>query len=489
MYDVEWFKGKRVTVMGLGLHGGGLGVSKWLVRHGAKVTVTDLKSRAELKKPIEELLKEAGSKKRSAGRMFKPKFVLGKHLAEDFRNADMIIRNPGVRKDNKFLKVAESKGVPIETDIGLFMVLCPFEVTAITGTKGKSTTTALLGEIAARHDKRTVVGGNIRISPFGFLDRLVAMAEKGESGPPIILEASSWQLEGLEHHRISPHVGVVTNIMEDHLNSYSGMKEYVRAKSLVFAYQCEDDFTLLNADDAEVMAMGKGRRPRGASFDGYRYLFSARSRKGIGCFVRNGRIVASETGKEVDIMPVSAIRLIGAHNLANVLAACATARVMGIPARTIAAGVKNFRGVSGRLEDVRTVRGIRYINDTTATMPDASIAAMKACSDNKNVVVLAGGADKKLEYQEWAKAAKRYSKALVLFNGTATPKLDIALERAGYRGSIVHVDSMREAVKEAEALAVKGDTVLLSPACSSFGIFKNEFDRGDQFVSLVKRMK
>lgn len=499
MYDREWFRGKKVTVMGLGLHGGGLGVAKWLVRNGAKVTVTDLKTRQELKRQVEEL--EGGSRKsgkereelEAGSRVYSPRFVLGRHDEEDFRGADMVIRNPAVRKDNKFLKIAEQKGIPVETDISLFFALCPYSITAVTGTKGKSTTTVLLGEIAKRHDRKTVIGGNIRISPFGFLDRLFALAERGRKGPPIVLEVSSWQLEGLEHLRLSPHVAVVTNIMEDHLNAYSGMAEYARAKSLILAYQTEADFAVVNADDPKVVGMGKGRRPSGAKFEGRRFPFSVKARRGDGCFVRGGKIIIQDEGKRHELLPLSALKLAGGHNVSNALAACAASYLMGVPVRTIAAVVRDFRGVSGRMEEVATVRGVRYVNDTTATMADASAAAMRAYGESersgKRVILLAGGADKGLKYGEWGRAAKRYCKAIVLFNGTATPKLDRALKAAGYKGPTPHVDSMRAALREAKKIAKRGDTVLLSPACASFGIFKNEFDRGDQFVRAVKRMR
>ncbi|MEA3249022.1 MAG: UDP-N-acetylmuramoyl-L-alanine--D-glutamate ligase [Patescibacteria group bacterium] len=499
MYFREWFRGKKVTVMGLGLHGGGLGVARWLVRNGAKVTVTDLKSRRELKISVESLMKEAGSGKREAGCIVhRPRFVLGKHVADDFRDADMVIRNPAVRKDNRYLKIAERKGIPVETDVSLFFALCPFSITAVTGTKGKSTTTALIGEIAGRYDPKTVVGGNIRISPFGFLDRLIRLAERGEKGPPIVLEVSSWQLEGLEHHRLSPHIAVVTNIMEDHLNAYSGMAEYARAKSLILAYQTAADFAVVNADDSRVMRMGRGRRPRGAGFEGERFLFSRKSRKSDGCFVRGNDIVIRDEGEERILLPLSTLKIVGDHNIINVLAACAAAYRMGIPARTIAAVVRRFRGVSGRMEDVAVVRGVKYINDTTATMPDASVAAMVAYGKvresksrrvGRRIILLAGGADKGLRYGDWAKAAKRYCKAIVLFDGTATKKVERALKDVSYKGPTPRVDSMRQALREANVLAKKGDVVLLSPACASFGIFKNEFDRGDQFARAVKRLK
>ncbi len=494
MYTKEWFKNRKVTVMGLGLHGGGLGISKWLVRAGARVTVTDLKSRQELKKSVDALERMAGRREGGkAGRVSikPPRFVLGKHVEADFRNADMVIRNPGVRRDNKFLRVAERAGVQVETEAALFVLMCPFPITAVTGTKGKSTTVTLLGDIAMRHDKRTVVGGNIRISQYDALDKLLRAAKRGEKPIPVVLELSSWQLEGLEKHRVSPHIGVVTNIMEDHLNAYSGMADYARAKSLILAFQGSGDVAVVNQDDERVVSMGQRNRPRGASFSGRRFPFSVKALRGDGCFVRQGSIVLREGGKIKTLLPLSALNIAGEHNVPNVLAACAAAHVMGISHKTIVAVVRQFRGVSGRLEEVRRLKGVRYINDTTATMPDASIAAMKAFTigRKKTVVLIAGGAKKGLHYKEWAAAAKKYCKALVLLDGTETPTLERELKRVGYKGEVWLVDSMKKAVLVAKNIAERGDTVVMSPACSSFGMFVNEFDRGNQFVKVVKKLR
>jgi len=490
MYTKDWFRGKKVTVMGLGLHGGGLGISKWLVKAGAKVTVTDLKSRQELRKSVDALQKSR-SPKAQKSRSYRPKLVLGRHDEKDFKTADLVIRNPAVRRDNKFLRLAERNGVPVETEAALFLLMCPFPVTAITGTKGKSTATALLAEIVRRHDDRTVLGGNIRISPFDSLDKLLRAAKRGDKPIPVILELSSWQLEGLEKHRFSPHVGVVTNIMEDHLNAYTGMVDYARAKSLILAYQTVSDFAVINLDDPRVVAMGSRNKPRGASFAGCRFPFSRKSLRGDGCFVRGGKIVIRSDKKIHELLPLSALRIAGEHNVPNVLAACAAAYVMGVPLRTIAAAVRRFRGIDGRLQEVATVRGVKYVNDTTATMPDASIAAMKAYTKGrtKRVVLIAGGAKKGLHYKEWAAAAKKYVKALVLLEGNETPTLERELQRVGYKGDVWLVDSMKKAVLVAVHTADRGDAVLMSPACSSFGMFVNEFDRGDQFVKIVKRLK
>lgn len=483
--------------MGLGLHGGGLGIAKWLLRAGARLTVTDLKSSHDLKQSVASLNKEYVVLKKRVSRAVKtwrPKYVLGRHVEGDFKTAELVIRNPAVRRNNKYLMLAQQRRIPVETEAALFLLLCPFPVTAITGTKGKSTTTALLGEIAKQYDARTVIGGNIRISPFDALDRLLRLAARRVGRPvPVILELSSWQLEGLEQHRFSPHIGVVTNVLEDHLNTYSGLDEYARAKSLIIAYQTTDDWAILNLADKRVAALGAKIRPSHSSFAGQRFPFSHQQIfRGSGCFVRQGKIIILDHGQERELLPLSALRLSGEHNVSNVLAACAAAYVMGIPIRTIAAVVRCFRGIEGRMQEIATIRGVKYINDTTATMPDASVAAMKAFSagqKTKRVILIAGGAQKSLRYQAWAKAAKKYTKAMVLLEGTETPTLERELQRVGYSGEVWLANSMRKAVLLAAGLADRGEVVLLSPACSSFGLFINEFDRGERFVRAVKNLK
>lgn len=493
MYTMDWFKDKKVTVMGLGLHGGGLGMAKWLMRCGAAVTVTDLKDAAALASSVAELNKtHADLLKGSGGRaVHKIVYSLGSHAEKDFTSADMVIRNPAVPRDNPFLSLAASRGIPVETDISIFFLLCPFPITAVSGTKGKTTTTSLLADICRAHDRRTVVGGNIRISPLDALDRLQELAkDKEAAAPPIVLELSSWQLESLEKHRLSPRVGVLTNVMEDHLNRYRGMDDYARAKELLIAFQGAGDTAVLNADDARVAAMGAGlaRRP-----DGPRLLWFSEKpvKSGDACFVSAGRVALVRDGGRRVLFPLTAVKIRGRHNIANVLAACAAAAALGIPDGTIAAAVRKFRGVPGRLEDLGVRGGIRYVNDTTATTPDAAMAAMKALTrfGRRRLILLGGGADKALRFEAWAEAVRRHIKHLVLFEGSATPKMLAALDAVGVKTPRALVRSMPEALQVARSFAKRGDIVLLSPGCASFGIFVNEFDRGDQFVARVRRLK
>lgn len=503
--------------MGLGLHGGGLGVAKWLLRHGAKLTVTDTKSPNDLAKSIGDLDREHSlCRKKSpfGARIHRPKYVLGRHNETDFSRTDMVIRNPAVPREHPLLRLAERNGVPVESDVSLFFRLCPFPVTAVTGTKGKSTTTALLSEICRQHDGRTVVGGNIRISPMDGLDGLLKMAARKKPAvpPPIVLELSSWQLESLEKPGLSPDVAVVTNVMRDHLNRYRGkMSEYAAAKELIVRFQKAGDVAILNAENPWTLAMARrlGKRDNGPEV----WRFSASSvPKTPACFVSGNSIVFDPGhGQGKAVVSLSAVKIPGEHNIANVLAAAAAALAMGIPLKTVSSAIRRFGGVPDRLEKIAVKNGIAYVNDTTATTPDASIAAMSALSSGKagsgrrtagsgtrtatarqrpKLILIAGGADKDLRFGEWAKVVSRSLKGLILLSGpntSATPKMIRSLKGARNQVPWVAAGSMEEAVAAARAIAVRGDTVLLSPACASFGMFVNEFDRGDRFREAVGR--
>ncbi len=466
--DITDLKGKKAVVMGLGLHGGGLGAAKWLAEQGAKVLVTDLKSAKELEKPAKELRKYKNIK-----------FVLGKHRAEDFKDADLVIQGPGVPAGNKFLNIAGKNGIPIETDMSLFFSLCPAPIIGITGAKGKSTTTALLYEILKKYDPRALVGGNIRISALGFLKKI-------RPDTPVLLELSSWQLEGLKKERLSPHISIVTNIYKEHLNRYRSFNDYIKAKELIWRYQKPDDAVILNYDNEYTRAMGEKVVSK-------RFWFSLRSSfKGQnGVFIRNGRIIFRLDGKEGPVCPVKDIKIPGRHNLENILAAICAAKVCGIPDKTIRIALSRFKGIGGRMEFIREYKGIKFYNDTTATHPEASIAALKALGGKKNIVLIAGGADKKLEFSDMAKTIKKYARSVVLFKGNASDKLEKELKKIDFPGLRLSLGakSMTEAFRKALEYAKKGDIVLLSPGAASFGVFINEFDRGDRFVKKVKGLK
>jgi UDP-N-acetylmuramoylalanine--D-glutamate ligase len=485
-----WFRDKRITVMGLGLNGGGSGIALWLMRHGAKVTVTDLKDQHALAPSMADLERAfIRDSQHGDKRLFhRFTYVLGKHREEDFRDADMVIKGPGVPNGNPFIAVAEAAGVPVETDVSLFFLLCPFPVIGITGTRGKSTTTSLIAEMCRRHDRRTVLGGNIRISVMDSLDKLLAGAQKrGYTAPPIVLELSSWMLEGLEPHRISPHIAVLTNINPDHLNRYRNMAHYAATKVGIVRSQGKDDFALLNADDARVAAATKHTKAH------VRWFSAQPLRAGRdGGFLKNDNFILRDTGKDILLVPRNALRVPGEHNVMNAITAAVAAHAAGVPLHHIRGAIRAFKGIPGRIETVGIKKGVTFINDTTATSPDGAIAALRALTDKAfhgKIVLIAGGTDKKLVFGEWAKEVRKRVARLVLFDGTATVKMEAALKKAGGFKSTVGARNMKEAVRLAAGMAKKGDIVLLSPGCASFGLFINEFDRGDQFVRAVRRMR
>jgi UDP-N-acetylmuramoylalanine--D-glutamate ligase len=456
------FKNKKIIIMGLGLHGGGLGVAKFLAKQGAKLTITDLKTRKQLASSIKKL------------KNFKIKYVLGRHDKKDFRKADMVIQNPGVSRDSEFLKEAIKNKIPIETDLTLFFRLCPSRnIIGITGTKGKSTTTGLVYKILKTYKKDTILGGNIRISPLEKLNKI-----KKET--LVILELSSWQLEGLGRRKISPPFALVTNILRDHLNTYNGMAHYASAKALINKFQNPEDVAVFNRDNKYTRKMGKKAKARV-----FWYTKNKLNSDESGGFIKNNWVSFRDRGKDLKILNLKDIKLMGEHNIENVLAAVALTMAMQIPLKAVRLVIKKYKGLEGRLELVATKRGIKFYNDTTATTPDALIAALN--SFKQKVVLLAGGTDKELEFREVAKVIKKKTKALILFQGTATEKLIRELQRVGFEKELFLVKCMSEAFCEAKKILKRGDIFLLSPGAASFGIFVNEFDRGDQFNKEVRK--
>jgi UDP-N-acetylmuramoylalanine--D-glutamate ligase len=465
-------RGKKVTVMGLGVNQGGLGVSKWLLRQGARLTITDLKDRHALAKPIEEL----EALRASLGKNAHPvRYVLGEHRNEDFQSADLVIQNPGVPRDSSFLKVARKAGALIESDMSIFFRLCPQMIVGVSGTKGKTTVTALLGAMLEASFGRVFVAGNIRKSPYEY-----AVESKKET--PIVLELSSWQLESLKAALRSPNIAVLTNVLPDHLNRYEGMKDYAAAKELIYAWQLPTDIAIVPYDNAYTKKMG-------ARVHGERFWASMKpiADEQNGLYYKKGKAIVRAQGIETILFEAKDVRLPGAHNLWNALLAGGAAFLRGAKPLAIRKALRAFKGVPHRLERVGDRKGVSYWNDTAATTPEASIAAMETLFTKKKGVLIAGGADKELKFAEWARAVKRFAKDVVVFEGTATPKMLKALRKENVRVGAV-ASSMRAAVHHAALAAQKGESILLSPGCASFGLFVNEFDRGDQFRAEVKRL-
>lgn len=450
--------GARVLVMGLGVHGGGLGVARWLLRRGAEVTVTDLASPEVLADSIARLdafAAELGKQVR---------YTLGEHRAEDVCSADMLVVNPAVRPDSPWLALARSCGIPIETEMTLFFRACPGLILGVTGTKGKTTTTLLLAEMIRQRYPDTVVAGNLRVSALEALDQI---------GPqtPVVLELSSFQLERLGEARCSPSYALLTNVGVDHLNWHGSLAAYVNAKRQIMAHQGPDGVAVL--PPVQAREWGQGRLGV--------ISYSLTDPTADATMTDDGVF----RYRDVELFHRSDLRLPGDHNAANALAAAVLAYRFGIDPAAIVAALHRVTGVEHRLELVTVIDGVRYINDTTATNPAATAAALATVAGP--VVLIAGGADKDLDLPALAATIAERAAAVVLLDGSATPRLQ-ALLRSHKPTLPVHgpFDNLRTAVQTARGLAQAGGAVLLSPGCASFGMFRNEFHRGEAFRRIVR---
>jgi UDP-N-acetylmuramoylalanine--D-glutamate ligase len=459
-------KNKRVLVMGLGLHGGGLGVTRWLLKQGAQVTVTDLKTEKELQSTLDAL-----------GNV-PVEFVLGEHRERDFENADLIVRNPGVPRESRYLQMARARGIPIRMELGLFFEQLPrgeAQVIGITGTKGKTTTTLMTGAILKRANPKTVVAGNLRVSALELLDQI-------EADTPVVLEMSSFQLEEFQELKRSPHLAAVTNVYPDHLNRYRDLDEYAWAKAQIFLHQTPRDVLILNFDNPICTRL----RPKAI---GQVIWFSRTRALKDGALLERDWLVWNAAGKKTRVLPVADL-IAGQHNIENALAAIAITHAWGAPLEEIAQALREFRGAPHRMERVRELDGVQYINDTTATAPHATIAALKTLAPRGGkIFLIAGGFDKGLPYAEMAQTILETNAQVILLDGSATEKIERALRDANASAQIVaRVHTLQDAIEAGKNAARAGDMVLLSPGAASFGMFANEFERGDQFREIVNRL-
>lgn len=461
----EYLSGKRVTVMGLGVLGGGVGVARYLVEHGALVTVTDQRSDAELQSSIAQLADLPIT------------YRLGAHDDRDFTagRADIVVRNPGVRRDSRYLEIARAGGVAIEMEMSLFFRACPAPIIGVTGTKGKTTVTALIGRMLVEARPDSFIAGNMGISALEGLSRL-------EPATPVVIELSSWQLESLDEHRLGPHVAVITNFSEDHLDRYHGYEDYVQTKRSIAHHLGPDDVVVYNNDDSDVRRVREQTR-------GVAVPFGLSLQVGDGAWIDGNRIVSRFQGTSIELPLPTQLSLSGAHGRMNALAAIAACHAYGLPKKAIARGLTGFSGVEHRVEDIATVNGVRYINDTSATAPIATVSALRLLAGLPGkVVLITGGADKQSDLTELLDEIAAKTANTVLLPGSATEKVRAGLIARGLiPGEIV--GSMDEAVRIATLGTAPGDIVILSPGLASFGLFRNEFDRGAQFRQAVRKLE
>jgi len=440
--------GKKVLVVGLARTG--LIASLFAAGYGAVVTATDAKPESELREAAERL--------RAAGVALEA----GSHGAVDFLSQDLIVLSPGVPANLPQLEQARLRGIPVWSEIELAWRFLRGKLVAVTGSNGKTTTTALIAHILKGASIPTLVGGNIGTP-------LLALAETSTDSTVTVAEVSSFQLETVEAFR--PEIGVLLNLTPDHLDRHASFEEYAAAKMRMFDNQLDRDAAVLNADDPEV-ARRMPSRPQV-------YWFSRTKRVAQGAFLRDGQIIFRDRGSEIALARREQIPLRGEHNVENVLAACAAAYLAGAEPPAIAAGVNSFRAVEHRLEFVAEVRGVSYYNDSKATNVDAALKAIEAFPGS--LLVILGGKDKGSPYTPLREPLRSRAKAALLI-GAAAEKIAadlgdaIPCERAG---------TLDRAVEMAARGARPGDVVLLAPACSSFDQFENYEQRGRVFKELV----
>ncbi|MFZ0522684.1 MAG: UDP-N-acetylmuramoyl-L-alanine--D-glutamate ligase [Candidatus Acidiferrales bacterium] len=446
-FDLE---GKRVLVVGLARTG--LVTALFSAGYGATVTATDERPETEIAETAEKL--------RAAG----VKLELGGHVDASFLEQDLIVVSPGVPANLPALAAARKKNIPVWSEIELAWRFLRGKLVAITGSNGKTTTTALVAHILQTADIPTLVGGNIGTP-------LLALVERSTDPAVTVAEVSSFQLETIESFR--PEIGVLLNLTPDHLDRHGTFEEYARAKMRMFENQLERDIAVLNADDPEVTK----RMPAKPHI----FWFSRQKRVANGAFLRENEIIFRNEGSETVLARRDQIPLRGEHNVENVLAACAAAYLAGATPAAIANGVKSFRGVEHRLEFVAEIAGVQFYNDSKATNVDAAVKAVQAFPGP--LLVILGGKDKGSPYTPLRDLLQARARVALVI-GEAAEKIAADLQGAV---EIERAGTLERAVEMAMGRAQPGDTVLLAPACSSFDQFENYEQRGRVFKELVAR--
>lgn len=450
---------KKVLVFGSGISG--VAASRLLLEKGAGVILYDGNTSLDAEKIRGEILLGA-----PCGADMQ--VVLGELPDTILDSLSLTVMSPGVPTDLPVVDRMRKKGIPIWGEIELAYVYGKGDVLAITGTNGKTTTTALLGEIMKNYRESTFVVGNIG-NPY------TSIALKTREDSVIVAEMSSFQLESI--HTFRPRVSAMLNITPDHLNRHHTMEAYIGAKQNIAKNQTAEDTCVLNFEDEVTRKFGENLSAQVLYFSSQRKL-----EKGI--YLEDGRIMLSLEGEPVEICRIDELKLLGTHNHENVMAAAAMAAAYGVPMEIIRRTVMEFQGVEHRIEFVAEKNGVAYYNDSKGTNPDAAIKGIQAM--NRPTLLIGGGYDKDSSYEEWIEAFEGKVKKLVLL-GATREKIDETARRLGFTDTVL-VDTFEEAVDVCVKNAVPGDAVLLSPACASWGMFKNYEERGDKFKELVNQL-
>ena len=453
----EGFAGQRIVILGLARQGTAL--ARYLVGRGSDVVLSDLRTADELRDEIDRLTE------------LSLEMVLGEHPAGLLDRADLLCLSGGVPVDAPIVRQAISRGVPLSNDSQIFLQACPAMVIGITGSAGKTTTTALIGEIAKAAGRRTWVGGNIGRPLLADLDNI-------RPDDLVVMELSSFQLEIMTQ---GAAVAAILNLTPNHLDRHKTMDAYTAAKARLLAYQGDDGVAVLGQDDPGSWTLRSQVRGRLRSF-------SLENQVVDGACLRDREITLCDPDAERSICKTSELRLLGQHNVLNVLAAATLADSVGIPDDRIAQVARTFSGVEHRLELVRESHGVRWYDDSIATAPERMIAALHSFAEP--IVLLAGGRDKDLPWEQAVAVIGERVRDIVLF-GEAGDLIHAHLEarpNGGRLEKIVQVSRLDEAVEAAARLVRPGDVVLLSPGGTSYDAYRDFTERGAHFRELVERV-
>jgi UDP-N-acetylmuramoylalanine--D-glutamate ligase len=445
-------RGKKVLVVGLARTG--LATAKFLKDKGSMVSTTEMKPKEEMREAVQELEEKD--------------FFMewGGHQTETFLKQDLIVVSPGVDLKIEPIQAASNKGIQILSEIELAYEFIDIPIIAVTGTNGKTTTTLLIGEMLKEEGKKVGVGGNVG-------DPLILFAEGGDRWEVLVVEISSFQLEAIEEFR--PRISVLLNITEDHLDRYTGYEEYIEAKARIFANQNSGDVAVLNGDDPIVLGFREKVKAK-------KILFSLRERLSEGAYA-NGDNIVLKLGAKEEKYSLAKTPLKGIHNVENMMAALTAARVYGCSKKAIETVLNRFEGLEHRLEFVREIKGVRFYNDSKGTNVGSVVKSLQSFSEP--VILIAGGKDKNGDLGPLRELIRSRVKQLILI-GEAKKRMNREL---GNLTDTAMTQTLEEAVLLAYQIARKGDVVLLSPACSSFDMFKDYKERGKVFKDAVRLLK
>lgn len=445
----KYFMDKKITVMGIGVLGRGVGDIIFLAQNGAKVIATDLKSEIELKKSIDKLKKYKNIT-----------YTLNTHNLQDFENRDIVLKGNGISLENKYINHARNKSKKVYMSLALLLDILKKEninitLIGVTGTKGKTTTTNLIASVLKRTQKKFHIAGNIKnIANLPILKHI-------NNNDIILAEIDSWQLQDFHRYRISPDISVFTNFFQDHLDYYSNsMKKYFYDKSAIFKYHTTKDYLIMTKQALK-------------SIKKYTNFNNIKSKKIVSVFDNK-----LKKGK---------YNIFGDHNQDNIALAYTVCKKIGINEKDIIEGFEEYKGTEGRLKYMGTKNKIHYYNDNNSTTPISTIISLKAIRNKHlhgRIILISGGSDKNFEYKQLSKYIEKNILYTFLFTGSSTEKIISGFNK-NFK-DFQKINSMRKAILCAKTKAKPNDIIVLSPASASFGIFKNEYERSDLFLKYIK---